>query len=138
MLGMIGSEGVVAMPAKTIRSRRRTRGFHAGRLDISQRIGRVIDALGSNQTAAILGVSRSQPSRWRSGHERPSGAHVKAVTDLDYVMARLLQTFPPEVARVWLSSVNAHLGARPIDVLHLRGPLPVIAAIDAEDAGAYA
>lgn len=113
-------------------------GSGVDRLGIRERLGRVVAALGSNRTAEILGVSRSQPSRWRSGDERPSSAHLKAVTDLDYVTARLLQTFPPEVARVWLVSPNAHLGARPIDVLKLRGPVAVIAAIDAADAGTYA
>lgn len=130
----------MAMPATRTRSRRLERPLAStvDRLGIRERVGRLVAALGSNQAAEILGVSRSQPSRWRSGHERPSSSHLKAVTDLDYVMARLLQTFPPAVARVWLTSTNAHLGARPIDVLKLRGPAAVITAIDAEDAGAHA
>ncbi|MDQ2737669.1 MAG: DUF2384 domain-containing protein [Actinomycetota bacterium] len=34
-------------------------------------------------------------------------------------------------ATTWMSSANAHLdGARPIDVLALRGPGPVLAALD--------
>ena len=130
----------MATRATRTRSRRPGRRGESAvdRIGIRERVRRLVAALGSNQAAEILGVSRSQPSRWKSGHERPSSAHLKAVTDLDYVMARLLQTFPPAVAQVWLTSSNAHLGARPIDVLKLRGPAAVITAIDAEDAGAHA
>ena len=45
--------------------------------------------------------------------------------------ARLLEIYPHELAELWLESHNAHLGARPIDVLQLRGAAPVIEAIDA-------
>jgi hypothetical protein len=62
----------------------------------------------------------------------------RRVVDLDYVMARLAELYPEPVARVWRESHNAHLGARPVDVLGLRGAGPVIAALDAEAGGAYA
>lgn len=103
-----------------------------GRLDF------VVERLGSNQAAALIGVSRSQPSRWRSGEERIGPESERRLLDLDYVLARLLRLFPERQARVWLRSHNAHLGARPIDVLRLRGAEPVIVAIDAEEQGAYA
>lgn len=62
----------------------------------------------------------------------------RRLLDLDYVVARLLQLFPSEQAEIWLTSHNAHLGARPVDVLRLRGAGPVVAAADAEAQGAYA
>lgn len=102
------------------------------------RLGFLLDRLGNNQTAEVIGVNRSQPSRWRSGEERISPENERRILDLDYVLARLLRLFAEEQALIWLRSHNAHLGARPIDVLKLRGVEQVVAAIDAEEQGAYA
>jgi uncharacterized protein (DUF2384 family) len=55
------------------------------------------------------------------------------------VLARLLLVWSGDVAFDWLTGSNPHLeGARPIDVLMIRGPSEVVAALDADDAGAYA
>lgn len=105
---------------------------------VRQRLTRLIEVFGNNHLAEILGVSPSQPSRWKRGIERIGAENARKVIDLDYVAARLLQVWEPEVAEIWLRSHNAHLGARPVDVLVLRGAAPVIDAIDAEAAGAYA
>ncbi|MBI4728169.1 MAG: DUF2384 domain-containing protein [Acidobacteria bacterium] len=83
-------------------------------------------------------MSRSQPSRWRAGREGLGPESHRRVLDLDYVVARLLQLYPREQDEIWLTSHNAHLGARPVDVLRLRGAESVVAAIDAEAEGAYA
>lgn len=104
---------------------------------IRQRLEYIVSDLGSNQVARVLRVAESQPSRWRSGEERLSEPNRRRVLDLDYVMARLLELYPREVAEIWLESHNAHLGARPIDVLALRGVAPVIVALDAETEGAF-
>ena len=104
---------------------------------LAGRLGRLITDLGNNRVASLLGVSRSQPSRWRRGEERISAEKQRSLLDLDYVMARLLQLFPPQQAEIWLTSHNAHLGARPMDVLRLRGAGAVVRAIDAEAQGAY-
>ncbi len=102
-------------------------------------IDRIVAALGSNTVAELLGVSRSQPSRWRSGTERMSPVNRARVVDLDHVLDRLLAELHPEEAGVWLSSPNAHLGGgRPIDVLLIRGPGRVLDAVDALAEGAYA
>jgi len=105
---------------------------------LGERLERLVETLGSNRVAEILEVSPSQPSRWRRGIEHMSPANQRRVLDLDYVMARVLQLFPREQAEIWLTSHNAHLEARPVDVLRLQGAGPVIAAADAEAAGAYA
>ncbi|MGH8925546.1 MAG: hypothetical protein ACRDWA_13055 [Acidimicrobiia bacterium] len=101
-------------------------------------VERVVSVLGSNTVARLLGVSRSQPSRWRSGEEQMSPINRARLTDLDHVMNRLLQVLWPEEASAWLAAINPHLGGRPVDVLALRGAGPVIEAIDALAQGAYA
>jgi uncharacterized protein (DUF2384 family) len=107
--------------------------------EMRRRVRWLIGALGNNRVAELLGVSRSQPSRWKSGDERVAPRNRRAVLDLEYVMARLYELWTPEVAAIWLESSNAHLGgARPVDVLRLRGAAEVVGAIDAEDEGAYA
>jgi hypothetical protein len=97
---------------------------------------RLIELLGNNRTAELLGVTRSQPSRWARGLERIGPENQRRVLDLEYAISRLLLLFPPRQARIWLDSHNLGLGARPIDVLRARGASPVIRAIDAEAQGA--
>jgi hypothetical protein len=106
--------------------------------DIPRRLDYVIEQLGSNQTARLLRVNQSQPSRWRARIEGAGSESRRRILDLDYVLARLLEIYPHQLAELWLESHNAHLGARPIDVLQLRGAAPVIEAIDAEAEGAFA
>lgn len=102
-------------------------------------VGRVVGALGNNVVANILGVSPSQPSRWRSGKERITLESRKRISDLDHVLDRLLLELYPDQAGTWLTSPNPHLGgARPLDVLELRGAAPVLGAIDALTVGAFA
>jgi uncharacterized protein (DUF2384 family) len=101
-------------------------------------VERVVSVLGSNNVARLLGVSRSQPSRWRSGDEQMSPANKARMTDLDHVLNRLLQVLWPEEAGAWLTAPNPHIGGRPVDVLALRGSGPVIEALDALAQGAYA
>lgn len=102
-------------------------------------VARLIDALGNNTVADIVGVARSQPSRWRSGQERLSPESRRRVSDLDHVLDRLLLELHSEQAGIWLTGQNPHLGgARPIDVLELRGAAAVLPAIDALAAGAFA
>ena len=104
----------------------------------SYRLERLIVHFGNNRLANLMAVSPSQPSRWRAGKEGIGPENQRRLIDLDYVIARLEQLFTPRQAEIWLTSQNAHLGARPIDVLRLRGATPVIAAIDAEAEGAFA
>lgn len=107
--------------------------------EVRRRLAWLTAVLGNNRVAELLGVSRSQPSRWRTGTEGLAARNQRAVLDLDYVVARLHQLWEPGVAAVWLASPNAHLGgATPLDVLRQRGTTDVIRAIDAEAQGAYA
>ncbi|GLP76643.1 hypothetical protein TUM20983_37530 [Mycobacterium antarcticum] len=95
--------------------------------------------VGGAELARMLGVSRSQPTRWRSGAEQPGPDAARGLVDLDHVMTRALMLWPARVATDWLTSANAYLdGARPLDVLKVRGSAEVIDALDAVAAGAYA
>lgn len=102
-------------------------------------VARLIDLLGNNALARILGVSNSQPTRWRQGKESISPANRRRLSDLDHVLDRLLLELWPDQAGDWLTSPNAHLGgATPIDALALRGAGAVLDAIDALAVGAFA
>lgn len=108
-------------------------------VDFPGRTASAATALGGvGKIADLLDVSRSQPTRWRQGVERPSPEMARLVVDLDHVMARAQLVFTPEVARRWLTGANSYLeGARPIDVLRRRGSSEVIDALDAAMQGAY-
>ena len=140
LLGMKSArrQRVVYRASASKRLPRPTEPDAAAEWNLGERLDRLVATLGSNRVAEILGVSVSQPSRWRRGVEHMSPQSQRRLLDLDYVMARLLQLFPREQAEIWLTSHNAHLGARPLDVLQLRGAGPVVAAADAEAQGAYA
>ena len=103
-----------------------------------ERVSRAVDLLGNKLVAQILGVSPSQPSRWRSGKERVSAETLPRLIDLDYVVSRLLLFFRPEAAMSWLEGLNPFVHGRPIDVMILKGPMAIKPALDAEEAGAYA
>jgi uncharacterized protein (DUF2384 family) len=106
---------------------------------VSERTQFLIDRIGGvNRLARTLGVANSQPSRWRTGQEKPSPAAAQRLLGLDYIFASALQIWEEPVVLDWLQSSNSHLaGARPIDVLALHGPLDVAEALQAELSGAY-
>lgn len=103
-----------------------------------ERTAFLADHLGSAELARLIGVSRSQPTRWRSGEESPGPDAARNLVDLDHVLTRALMLFPERVAIDWLYSSNSYLdGARPIDVVKTRGSADVIASLDAASAGAF-
>lgn len=107
--------------------------------EVRRRLSWVTSVVGNNRVAELLGVSRSQPSRWRTGAEGIAAANVRAVLDLDYVLLRLHQMWTPDVAAIWLDSSNSYLGGtKPVDALRQRGAADVVRAIDAEAEGAHA
>lgn len=99
----------------------------------------LIDTVGGvNKLAKTLGVSPSQPSRWKTGAETPSPAIAAKLLDLDHVVALAVQTWHPVIVMDWMSTANGFLeGAQPIDVLLQRGSAEVIEALKAELSGAY-
>lgn len=98
----------------------------------------LIEAVGGGAAlAALLGVNRSQPTRWRQGAERPSPVSARMMIDLEHVLDRAMLLWAPSIALAWLGGTNAYLdGARPIDVLRTRGVSEVLDALDAAEAGA--
>lgn len=100
----------------------------------------LIDTVGGvNKLAKTLGVSPSQPSRWKSGQEVPSPDVAARLLDLDHVIALAVQTWHPAVVMDWMATGNGFLeGSRPIDVLLQRGSAEVIDALKAGLSGAYA
>lgn len=99
---------------------------------------RLINALGNNTVASLLGVSKDRPSRWASGRDAPNEDNRLQLADLDSLVGHLLSAFTPAQAKLWLDGPNAQLGARPIDVYRLEGAAAVIEAIRAHEQGAFA
>ena len=93
---------------------------------------------GQSEVARLLQVDRSRVSRWLSGEE-PDPRNKARLDGLEYVLARLLQHFPPPTARKWLAGTNAHLGnRRPLDLIGSNRIAEVIAAIEQADLDSYA
>ena len=107
--------------------------------DVRPLLSRIVEALGTNAAARVLGVDRAQVSRWGAGKE-PIGAEMgRRIIDLHDVLTRILRVYAREAAAMWLVGSEPLLGgARPIDVLVTEGAAPVIRAIDGIMQGAYA
>ncbi|WP_156411481.1 hypothetical protein [Nocardioides sp. Soil805] len=68
----------------------------------------------------------------------PTPAQAKLLVDLDHVVARGSLIYVPEIVNEWLFGHDSYLeGARPIDVLHLRGVGDVLAALDSLEQTAW-
>jgi uncharacterized protein (DUF2384 family) len=107
--------------------------------DVTPLLARVIEALGTNAAARLLGADRAQVSRWNAGTESIGSEMGRRIVDLHDVLTRILRVYGREAAAMWLVGSEPLLGgARPIDVLALEGAAPVIRAIDGIAEGAYA
>lgn len=94
---------------------------------------------GGAKLAKIIGVNRSQPTRWAAGTERPGPTAAPMLIDLEHVLARARLVWGETAAHTWLESPNAYLeGARPLDMLRRSGPAPILEALDAEAWGGAA
>jgi hypothetical protein len=99
---------------------------------------RVIDVLGNNTVASLLGVNQDRPGRWASGQAEPHEENRMQLADLDAFAGHLLATFTPEQAVLWLEGHDPYLDARPLDVYRLEGAGPVIEAMKAYEQGTFA
>ena len=104
----------------------------------SAKLRRIAEAFGGqSEVARLLSVHRSRVSRWLAGEE-PDPRNRARLEALEFVLARLLQTFPLPTAGKWLRATNAHLGDhRPLDLLMHNRVAEVIAAIEQADLGSY-
>jgi uncharacterized protein (DUF2384 family) len=108
-------------------------------VDVRPLLARIVNALGTNATARVLGADRAQVSRWSSRKEPVGAEMARRVIDLHDVLTRILRVYDREGAAMWLVGSEPLLGgARPIDVLVIEGASPVIRAIDGIVQGAYA
>lgn len=107
--------------------------------DVRPLLARIVEALGTNAAARLLGADRAQVSRWGSGSEAVSAEMGRRIVDLHDILTRILRVYPREAASMWLVGSEPLLGgARPIDVLVTEGAAPVVRAIDGLAQGAYA
>lgn len=107
--------------------------------DVRPLLARIIDALGTNAAARLLGADRAQVSRWTAETEQVGAEMGRRIVDLHDVFTRILRVYSREAAALWLVGSEPLLGgARPINVLAIEGAAPVIRTIDGIAAGAYA
>src|SRR4029434_11157848 len=67
--------------------------------------------------ADLLGVNRSQITRWLRG-AATDPLTAERIDLLELVWSNLLRLYEPDAARAWLFGLNPHLGdRRPIDVI---------------------
>lgn len=107
--------------------------------DVSPLLARLVEALGTNAAARLLGADRAQVSRWTSGKETIGSEMGRRIVDLHDVLTRILRVYNRDAAAMWLVGSEPLLGgARPIDVLVMEGAGAVVRAIEGIAAGAYA
>jgi uncharacterized protein (DUF2384 family) len=107
--------------------------------DVSPLLTRLLEALGTNAAARLLGADRAQVSRWAAGTEPVGQEMGRRIVDLHDVLTRIVRVYGTEAAAMWLVGSEPLLGgARPIDVLVTEGAAPVVRAIDGIAAGAFA
>ena len=88
--------------------------------------------------ADLLGVSRSQITRWLQGAGMDA-LNAERIDLLELVWSNLLRLYEPEAARAWLMGVNPNLGdRRPIDLIRAGRIEELMRAIRAERADAFA
>jgi len=88
--------------------------------------------------ADLLGVNRSQVTRWLRG-AGIDPLNAERIDLLELVWASLLRQYEPAAARAWLFGLNPHLGdRRPIDLVRAGRAEALLRAIRAERAESFA
>lgn len=109
--------------------------------DVHVLLRQLVEAYGNNRIAALLAVDPSMVSRWNNFDQQAPissimSSRILAIYD---VLVRAHQIFTSANAARWLFGSEPLLGgARPIDVLVLRGATPVVEVLDSIEDGAYA
>jgi uncharacterized protein (DUF2384 family) len=108
-------------------------------VDVTPLLSRMVDAYSQATVAKLLGVDRSLIARWIRKSRDISAAMRSRILETHDVLTRVHQVFNPTLAARWLIGHEPLLGgARPIDVLGIRGAAPVIDALDAIASGGFA
>ncbi|HEY1882436.1 MAG TPA: hypothetical protein VGG51_05285 [Candidatus Cybelea sp.] len=106
--------------------------------DVRPLLSRLIEAYGHNALAGLLDVDAAMLPRWNGGVKISAEMSFR-ILDVHAVLVRAFQVFTPGVATQWLVGHEPFLNdARPIEVLAIRGAGPLIEALDAIGADAYA
>ena len=107
-------------------------------VQVRERIQALVEDAGNRSRAAdLLGVHRSRITRWLASEE-PDEANRRAIDAFEFAIERLTTHYRLDTAFKWLAGVNPHLGgARPMDLLRDGRIAEVLAAIEADDTGAY-
>lgn len=102
-------------------------------------LDRMVRAYSPAIVARLLGVDRSHITRLMQENRDISVTMGRRILETHDVLTRVHQVFNPALAARWLIGHEPFLGgARPIDVMGLRGAAPVIDALDAIAAGGFA
>ena len=106
---------------------------------VRARVQALVEDAGSRARAAeLLGVDRSRITRWLATEE-PEEANRRTIDAVEFALERLTTRYRLETAFKWLNGVNPQLrGSRPIDLLRSGRVAEVLAAIEADETGAYA
>jgi uncharacterized protein (DUF2384 family) len=107
--------------------------------DVLPLLERLDAAFGTRPLAKLLDAGTGTVTNWKSRRHAMSPQYAKRVIELHDVMVRALQVFSSQAAMDWLVGREPFLDdARPIDVLVTKGAAPLIRALDAFEALAYA
>ncbi len=107
--------------------------------DVVPLLERLDAAFGTRPIAKLLDVAPGTVSNWKARRHAITSEYAKRIIDLHDVIVRALQVYQPKVAMDWLVGNEPFLnGARPVDVLVRRGAAPLIEALSAIEAGAFA
>jgi uncharacterized protein (DUF2384 family) len=107
--------------------------------DVVPLLKRIVEAYQQAAIARLLGVDRSTVNHWVQGEREISPVMRGRILEVHDVLTRVHQVFNPTLAARWLIGHEPLLGgARPIDVMGMRGAAPVIDALDAISSGGYA
>ncbi|QIK62070.1 helix-turn-helix domain-containing protein [Leucobacter viscericola] len=100
----------------------------------------LLGAAGSGALLAeLVGVTPAQVTRWKQGKQVPSAEAARTVMDFAYIVTRAESTMHTKVVPIWLDSPNQFLrGSTPRECVRIGRVAEVIAAIEAEEEGAYA
>ena len=97
-----------------------------------------VDFRSAARLADMLGVNRSQVTRWLRG-AGIDPVNAEKIELLELVWSNLLRLYEREAALAWLFGVNPQLGdRRPIDLIRLGRAEELIRAIRAERADSFA
>lgn len=107
--------------------------------DVLPLLQRLDSAFGTRPIAKLLDVGSGTVTNWKSRRHDISPPYAQRIIELHDVLTRALQIYAAQAAMDWLVGNNPFLDhARPIDVLITRGAAPLINALAASEATAYA